>query len=125
MISTQNVKLTIEFTDLTLEAEERDIEVLRLLSDLKELDSIEAVYRVSSPHAIALSKSVGSFFVGILTAEISVQNTKNALRFLSSRLSGKPIELEVDANGKQLKVTANNVEELKAAISAAQNFISS
>jgi hypothetical protein len=43
---------------------------------------------------------------------------------LGERLSNKTIELEVEANGKRLRVSAATEAELHAAIKAAQDFIS-
>jgi hypothetical protein len=45
------------------------------------------------------------------------------LGFLGDRLSGKTIELEVEGNGKKLKVKASSREELQAAIAEAEKFI--
>jgi hypothetical protein len=45
------------------------------------------------------------------------------LSFLSDRLSHKSIELEVEANGKKLKIIASNQQELTAALEAAQKFV--
>jgi len=43
--------------------------------------------------------------------------------FLGDRLGGKPIELQVEDNGRKLSVKAHSREELEAAIKAAQAFI--
>jgi hypothetical protein len=61
--------------------------------------------------------------VGLLTAEVRAENAKKLLVFLGDRLGGKPIELEVEANGRRLKVSAHSREELEAAIKAAQDFV--
>jgi hypothetical protein len=124
MIKTSNIKLTIGFNDVNLDAEEKNRESLRLLFELKEISEVDEVYRIPIQKVPKESKSVGGFLIGMLTAEISRENTKSIFRFLGDRLGGKPIELEVEANGKKLKVSASSREELQAAISAAQEFIS-
>jgi hypothetical protein len=43
--------------------------------------------------------------------------------FLGDRLGNKTIELEIEANGKKLKVKASSRQELEAAIEAAQKFV--
>lgn len=125
MISTSNITLTIGFNKKLLDPEECDQEALRLISELRNLNEIEKVDLVTELNPLELSKSIGSFVIGLLTAEVSPKNVDSIFRFLSNRLSGKPIELEVEKDGKKLKVIANNREELKAAIKAAQDFISS
>jgi hypothetical protein len=118
-----NVKLTISFNDPDLDAEEREVQAQHLMTELKEIDEIETVDRVLDPNPPEGNKSVGAILVGLLTAEVNIANTKKMLGFLGDRLGGKPIELEVEANGKKLKVSAHSREELEAAIKAAQNFV--
>lgn len=116
-------ELAINFKDPDLDAEERDKEVEKLLVQLKEMDEVDSASRVYDPNPSEGTKSVGGFLVGLLTAEVSIDNCQKLLGFLGDRLSGKPIEMEVDANGKKLKVTAYSKEELEAAIKAAKDFV--
>ncbi len=116
-------KLAISFNDPNLDEEERDKEVERLLLQLKDMDEVDSAGRVYNPNPPEGAKSIGGFLAGLLTAEVSVDNCKNLMRFLGDRLGGKPIEMEVEANGKKLKVTAYSKGELEAAIKAAQDFV--
>ena len=116
------VGLTIAFTDPTLNEEEKDQEVQKLRRQISEFDDVE-VSQVRDPNPPDKSKAAGGFLVGLLTAEVSLANVKTLLGFLGDRLSNKPIELEVEANGKKLKLTASSREELEAAIQAAQEFV--
>jgi hypothetical protein len=68
-------------------------------------------------------KSVGGFLVGALQAEVTISNCYKLLAWLGDRLRNKTIELEVEANGKKLKVKASSREELAAAIEQAQKFV--
>jgi len=125
MIEDSIVKIMIAFNDPDLDSEDRDEQAQRLLSILKEVDEIESVSRVLDPNPPLGNKALGGFLAGLLMAEVNISNTKKLLVFLGERLGGKPIELEVEANGKKLKVAAHSKEELEAAIQAAQNFLSS
>jgi hypothetical protein len=118
-----NIKLTIAFADLDLDAEERDEQAQQLMSELKQIDEVETVDRVLDPNPPEGNKAIGGFLVGLLMAEVNVVNAKNLMGFLGDRLSGKTIELEVEGNGKKLKVKASSREELKAAIAEAERFI--
>ena len=124
IVGNSNVKLTIALNDPELDSEELEEQAQNLLNQLKDLDEVEAVDRVLDPNPPEGNKAVGGVLVGLLTAEVSVANVKKLLTFLSDRLSGKSIELEVEANGKKLKVKASSREELEAAIEAAKNFVS-
>ncbi|WP_445633891.1 Sugar ABC transporter permease protein [Nostoc sp. DSM 114161] len=122
MSSESNIKLTIALTNPDLDTEEKDKEARNLLREIKELDveSAELVKVTAIPEG---GKPVAGFLWGVLQAEVSLANFKKLLGFLGDRLGNKTIELEVEANGKKLKVKASSQEELSAAIEQAQKFI--
>jgi hypothetical protein len=123
MTPTYNIKLTIAFNDPDLDADERDEQAQRLLGELRQLDEVETVDRVLDPNPPEGNKAIGGFLIGLLMAEVNVANAKNLMGFLGDRLGGKPIELEVEDNGRKLTVKAHSREELEAAIKAATAFI--
>ncbi|MGV0104996.1 Sugar ABC transporter permease [Nostoc sp. DSM 114160] len=122
MSSESNVKLTIAVSNPDLDAEEQERETRNLLREIKDLD-VESAELVAATEIPQGAKSVGGFLVGVLQAEVSLANFKKLLGFLGDRLGNKTIELEVEANGKKLKVKASSQEELNAAIEQAQKFI--
>lgn len=124
MISAE-IKLTIAFNDPELEPEEREEQAQRLIAELRQMDEVDTVDRVSDPDPPERHKAFGGFLMGLLTAEVSAANAKKLLGFLGDRLGNKSIELAVEANGKKLSVKASSREELEAAIKAAQDFIAS
>jgi hypothetical protein len=121
--NTEQIALTITFSDPDLNAEELDDEVVRLLSDLNDRSDIDAVDRVRDPNPPDGNKSGGAFLVGVLMAEVSMANAKKVLGFLGDRLGNKPISFEVEGNGKKLKVSASSREELEFAMQKAKEFI--
>jgi hypothetical protein len=126
MIINSNVKVTICFNDSASDDETRDQEVQKLLKQLQEsvnLGEIEAVDRVPNPNLPEGSKSLGGWMVGLLTAEVNVENFKKFAGFMGDRLIGKVIELKVEANGRKLEVKVKSQADLKAAIAAAQDFV--
>lgn len=124
MMSASDIKVMIHFNDHDLDDEERDHEVDKLLPQVRELDGVTSD-RVPDLNPPTANKAVGGMLAGLLMAEVSPANFKKLMGFLGDRLGGKAIELEVEANGKKLKVKASSREELEAAIDAAQNFITS
>ena len=122
MSSESNVKLTIALFNPDLDAEEQERETQNLLREIKELD-VESAELVAVTEIPEGAKSVGGFLVGVLQTEVSLANFKKLLGFLGARLGNKTIELEVEANGKKLKVKASSQQELTAAIEQAQKFI--
>jgi hypothetical protein len=122
MSSESNVKLTLTLINPDLDAEEQEREARNLLREINELD-VESAELVEVTEIPEGAKSVGGFLLGVLQAEVSLANFKKLLGFLGDRLGNKTIELEVEADGKKLKVKASSREELTAAIEQAQKFI--
>ncbi|MEH2334639.1 hypothetical protein [Nostoc sp.] len=117
-----NVKLTIALSNPDLDADEQERETRNLLREIKDLD-VESAEFVAVTEIPEGAKSVGGFLVGVLQTEVSLANFKKLLGYLGDRLGNKIIELEVEANGKKLKVKASSQKELTAAIEQAQKFI--
>ena len=124
MVTNSNIKLTIGFNDPELDLEERDKQAQYLMSELKQMEEVESVYRVLDPNPPEGNKALGGFLAGLLAAEVNVSNAKDLVNFLGDRLGGKPIELLVEANGKKLEVKAHSRKELEAAIQLAKDFVS-
>ena len=137
MVNTSNVQVTIapSSTDLNvtidlrnsepdLAPEELETLTLRLFQQMGKLDEVARVDRIPEPNPPEGSKPLSAaFLIGLLTAEVNAKNIKALLEFIWERLSGKPIELKVEANGKKLEVKAYSQQELSAAIEAAQTFL--
>ena len=122
MTSNPNLKLTIEFTDSELEAEERDEQAQLLIEELRDMPEVR-VSPVPDPNPPEQHKG-GGFLAGLLMAELKIDNAKKLFGYLRDRLGGKSIEFTVEANGKKLSVKASSREELDYAIKAATDFIS-
>jgi hypothetical protein len=117
------ITLHIAFQDSALDAEEREMEVHKLLYDLQQLDEVGEVSRVGDPHPPEGNKAIGAFLVGLLQVAVKAHHVTSLLGFLGGRLAGKSIEMEIEAHGKKLKVKAHTQAELRAAIAAARQFI--
>ena len=123
MSSNTNVKFTIAFNDSDLDSDELEAQAQSLLAQMRDLDEIETVDRILDPNPPVGNKAVGGILTGLLTAQANKENALKLLGFLRERLGNKSIELEVEANGKKLKVKASSQAELTAAIEAAQQFL--
>ncbi len=117
-----DLKFTIQFSDPDFDDEELETEAQKLFSQLRELDDVQ-VKRVIDPHPPEGNKAFGGVLVGLLMAEVSVENAKKLMGFLGDRLSGKVIELKVEGNGRSLEVRASSQTELMMAIEAARKFV--
>jgi hypothetical protein len=121
MSSESNVKFTITLANPDLDAEEQERETRNLLRDINDLD-VESAGLVEVAEVPEGGKSVGGFLVGALQAEVTISNCYKLLAWLGG-LRNKSIELEIEVNGKKVKVKANGQKELTAALELAQKFI--
>ena len=118
-----NIHVTIALKSPDLDDEELQDSMENLLPQLREVDGVEQANLVAVEEIPEGAKSVGGFLIGMLKAEVNPANAKALFSFLVDRLSGKTIEMEVEANGKKLKVRVNNQAELMTAIQAACEFV--
>ncbi len=123
MASTSNVQITIALQKPDLDAEELQEETQKLLQQMRELDEVEDANLVPELDAPRGSKSITGYVVGQLMALVNAKNIGAVMGFLQERLGNKTIEMEVEANGKKLKVKASSQQEFMAAIEAAKKFV--
>ncbi len=123
MINQTNVQVTITLQDQTLEDGKLQEETRILLQQIKDMDGVEKAGLVAVENPPKGSKALGGYLIGMLTAEVNPENIKVLMRFIGDRLFGKTIEMEVEANGKKLKVKASSQKELMAAIESAKKFL--
>ena len=119
-------RVLIRLDDPDLEPDRLQASTELLLQQLREVDEIEEAHLAGSDDLPKGSKSIGGFLIGVLTAEVNLENARNLANFLGEFLfRQRIIEIEVEANSRKLKVKASNKQELVAAIEAAKDFISS
>ncbi|HLP91047.1 MAG TPA: hypothetical protein VK184_20995 [Nostocaceae cyanobacterium] len=118
-----NIQVKITLSDKRLEEGELQEKIENLLEDIQEQTEVESAGLLPVENTKTGAKSIGGFLLGVLTAEIKAVNIKSFFRFLSDRLLGKTIELEVTANGKTLKVKASSADELNTVIKTVQEFV--
>lgn len=123
MLDTSTIKVSITFNDPELDSEEREEQAQRLITELRQMDEVEDVGRVLDPSPPEGNKAIGGFLAGLLTAQVNGKNAGKLLGYLGNRLGGKPIEMEVEGNGKKLTVKVYSREELAAAVIAAKEFL--
>lgn len=125
MFTTSDIQITLDLrcSDLDDEALEKLTQNLR--SEMLDLDEVKDVKRILDPNPPEGNKALGAVLTGLLAAEVNAKSIKTLFGFLSDRLGNKPISMEVEANGRKLKIQASSQQELLAAVQAAQQFIAS
>jgi len=121
-----SIEITIDFSDINpdLEIEEFDELTRRLRDEIKEVvDDVSLVRESEIPKQ---SKSaLAGFVLGVLKAEVSLENIAALFNFLSSRFKGKPIEMIVKApDGREISLKAGNREDFEYGMLKAQEFLS-
>lgn len=118
--------VTFDLRNLGSDLDPEELEALtqRLFQQMREIDEVQKVIRVPQVTPPQGSKPLdAAFIIGLLQAEVNLANIRALLGFIWERLSGKPIELRVEAEGKKLEVKAYSQQELSAAIEAAKEFL--
>jgi hypothetical protein len=117
-MASKSVKLTIDINQSDLEAEKLEELTQNLLQDMKELDEVETASLVADENPPEGAKTWGRFLLGILQAEVSIENISFVLEFLRNRLNPQPIVIKVETNGNKVEIVVRNLRELLAAIDA-------
>lgn len=125
MHTASDIRIMLDLRGLGLDDESLEQLTQNLRYEMLDFDEVDDVKRILDPNPPKGNKALGAVLIGLLTAEINSNNAKTLFGFLSDRLKGKPITMEVEANGQKLKVTASSQQEFTAAVQAAQQFIAS
>lgn len=125
MSTTSDIQITIDLRTPELDDEALENLTQNLRCEMLDLDEVKDVKQILDPNPPVGNKALGAVLVGLLTAEVNAKNIKTLFGFLSDRLGNRPISMEVEANGKKLKIQASSQQELLAAIQAAQQFVAS
>ncbi|GAB4476937.1 MAG: hypothetical protein OHK0037_38750 [Elainellaceae cyanobacterium] len=123
MAEASTVKFVLNFADPELDADERENEAQRLLIQLRDLDEVESVERPPDPHPPAGNKAFGGFLAGALAANVKAVNLAPMLQFLGDRLSQKAVELEIEVDGRKLKLKAVGQQDLLSLLPVLQKFV--
>jgi len=123
MTDARTVQLTFAVNDPELDDEERQEIAQKLLRQLKQLDEVEKVGRAEDSNLEEGSRSVLATLVGVLTAEVSVENVKKVLGFVGDRLSDKPIIIKVKVGEQEVEIEAKSRKELEEAEKVANNLL--
>jgi glucose uptake protein GlcU len=123
MTDAPTVQLTFAVNDPELDDEERQEIAQKLLRQLKQLDEVEKVGRAQDSNLEEGSRSVLATLVGVLTAEVSIDNVKKVLGFVGDRLSDKPIIIKVKVGEQEVEIEAKSRKELEEAEKVANNLL--
>jgi hypothetical protein len=119
----RTVKVTITFQDSELDDVALQEATENLYQQISEVDGVEQADLIAVENPPEGSRAVGGFLLGMLTAEVSPASIKALLGFLSDRLSGKTVEMQVEApDGRKLSIKASSQAEFEFAMKQAKDF---
>ena len=83
-----------------MEEGELDAFMAGLVADLNDIEAVNAAL-ASAEETEPGSKALGTFLLGVLTAEVNGENAMKVIRYLRSRLAGQsqPIRLKLSRKG--------------------------
>ena len=118
---------TIQFTfgldEPELEDEERLKFAKKLLRELRNLDEVERADRTEDLTPEVGSKPGFATLIGMVTAQVSLENIKGFLGFLGDRLQDKPIKGSIKVGDNEVTFEVKSRQELAEFEKTALNLI--
>lgn len=115
MTDQPTIQLTFAVNDPELEDEQRQEIARKLLRQLKQLDEVEKAELAKDEELEEGARSVLSTLVGVLTAEVSIENIQKVLAFIGDRIPNKPLIIKVKVGNQEIEIEAKSRKELEAA----------
>lgn len=115
MTDKPTVQFTFAVNDPELEDDERQEIARKLLRELRQMDEVENADFAKELKLEPGAKSVLATIVGVLTAEVSVENIQKVLGFIGDRIPNKPVVIKVKVGEKEVEIEAKSRKELEDA----------
>ncbi|MBW4547097.1 MAG: hypothetical protein KME25_22035 [Symplocastrum torsivum CPER-KK1] len=115
MIDTPTIKFTFAVNDPELDDEERQETARKLLRELRQLDEVENADFAKDSDLEPGARSVLATIVGVLTAEVSIENIQKVLGFIGDRIPNKPVVIKVKVGEQEVEIEAKSRKELEDA----------
>ena len=115
MTDQQTIQFIFTVNDPELEDAERQEIAQKLLRELRQLDEVENADFAKDSELKAGAKSVLATLVGVLTAEVSIENIQKVLGFIGDRIPNKPVVIKVKVGEQEVEIEAKSRKELEDA----------
>lgn len=119
MVEATSLSVLLTYSDPELDDDEREQLAERLFHQLGAGDSDLGTWRRVTVEPPAGTKSITTQVVGALAAVLSAASLKSFFTYLGERLRGREISIELEVNGKKIKLVARNQDDLIVAYNAA------
>lgn len=118
-----NLEVTIDFSpaELALEPEELERYSLRLRQEMSELAEVVELVRLPDTPEHGKAGQAG-FDLGVIKAEINLQNLKKLLDWLGGLFYGKMLELNYEENGTKVALKYQSDRQLEQQIQAIERL---
>ena len=115
MTDQQTIQFIFTVNDPELEDAERQEIARKLLRELRQLDEVEKVDFAKDSELEPGARSVLATIVGVLTAEVSIENIQKVLGFIGDRIPNKPVIIKVKVGKQEVEIEAKSRKELEDA----------
>jgi len=93
-----------------------------LLNELRSLDLIEKVQRVTDSNPPIGEMSGGGNLLGVVATKLSLSQVRKVGDFVAQKFSSKPVDIKVEANGKKIEILGVRPEDLDRVVEAAERL---
>ncbi len=123
MTDQQTIQFTFAVNDPELDDEERQEIAQKLLRELRQLDEVENADFAKDSKLEPGAKSVLATIVGVLTAEVSIENIQKVLGFIGDRIPNKPVVIQVKVGEQEVEIEAKSRKQLEDAQRVARQLL--
>ncbi len=93
-----------------------------LLKEMRSLDEIDRVQRVSDPNPPEGEMSGGGNLVGVVASKLNLSNVRSVGGYLAQKFASKPVDIKVEANGRKFEIIGVRPEDLDKVVEAAERL---
>jgi hypothetical protein len=123
MTDKPTVQFTFAVNDPELDDAERQEIARKLLRELRQLDEVENVDFAKESELEPGAKSALATIVGVLTAEVSIENIQKVLGYIGDRIPNKPVVIKVKVGEQEVEIEAKSRKELEDADRVAHQLL--
>lgn len=118
-----NLKITVILDNPDLGEEDLQEAVQMLQTEISEVQGVAEAELIPITEAPPNSKGIGGFLLGQLQALVTAKHLKTLASFLSKNLQGNKVKIQVEGNGKKLKLELNRPEDIDVIMPKVEEFI--
>ena len=124
MTSDFSLWLTVDINNAYSDFSSAQIDKLtaNLVREMRSLDEIDRVQRVSDSNPPEGEMSGGGNLVGVVASKLSLSNIRSVGGYVARKFASKPVDIKIEANGRKIEIIGVRPEDLDKVVEAAERL---